>query len=72
MQKWQNDSKLKKYFWFYIGKNMLDYYNDLAAIFFYYDSKIAQYLMAEYLGQQSRTMKNIARTNSWNNWRKKM
>lgn len=43
---------------------MLDYYNDLAAIFFYYDSKIAQYLMAEYLGQQSRTMKNIARTNS--------
>lgn len=47
-----------------LARILLDYYNDLAAIIFCYDSKIAQYLMAEYLSQQSRTMKNIAKTNS--------
>ena len=37
-----------------LARILLDYYNDLAAnFFFYYDSKIAQYLIAEYLGQQS-------------------
>ena len=47
-----------------LAKTLLEYYNDLAAIFFYYNSKIAHYLMAEDLSQQSRTMKNIAKNNS--------